>query len=289
MNKLFPLCYETLGDPQNPCIILIMGIGGQLIHWPTEFTQGLVKKGFYVLLFDNRDTGLSRYYDHLETPNLLEAIAVRQQRKYLTLPYTLEDMAADVIMLMDELSIKQAHIAGISMGGMISQIVALKYPERVLSLTCIATTTGDPNLPPAKPKVLEYFFSFQRQVEDLESYVSSKIELHKIYNHPEHVDEKKTREFFIEAYLRAYNPSGFKRQLLAIIFAESRVEELKSILIPSLIIHGDYDPVFSIEHGKQLAQSLTNSHLGIIEKMGHGLPECLSENIVNLIVKYSNI
>lgn len=286
MNKSFPICYETFGHPNNPCIILIMGISGQLIHWPIELTQGLADNGFYVVTLDNRDAGLSHYYDHLETPNFNEVIVAKQQGKNFHPPYTLEDMASDVIGLMNELRIEKAHIAGISMGGIISQIIALEYPKRVLSLTCIASTSSDPHLPPARPEVLEFFFSPQKQVENLESWVNNKIQLYKIYNHPDYIDEDKVRALYVKTYHRAHNPSGFKRQLLAMICAQPRVEKLKQLQIASLIIHGDHDPVFPIEHGKQLAQILPNAHLEIIEKMGHGLPEPLCAKIVDICCRF---
>lgn len=286
MNKSFPICYETFGNPSNPCVILIMGISGQLIHWPNKFTQGLVRKGFYVVTFDNRDAGLSQYYDHINAPSLTEAIVAKQQGRDLKSPYTLNDMAADVILLMKKLCIPKAHLVGISMGGIIAQLVAIEYPKFVLSLTCIASTSGDPNLPPAKPEVLAFFFSPRRQDEDIETAVTNKMQLHRIYNHPDHIDEDIIRKLYIKTYNRSHKPSGFKRQLLALIAAEPRGEKLKRLQVPSLIIHGDYDPVFPLEHGKELAKCLSNSHLEIIAKMGHGLPECLCDKIVDLIVKH---
>lgn len=289
INKPFPICYKTFGNPKNPCIILIMGIGGQLIHWPIEFTQGLADKNFYVVTFDNRDSGLSQYYDHLETPDINNFIESLQQGKPVSPPYTLEDMASDIILLMDKLNIKKAHIAGISMGGIIAQITALEYPERVLSLTCIASTSGDQNLPPAKPEVLACFFAPQKQAEDLNSYLENKIKLYKIYNHPDHIDENKLRELYTKTYHRSHNPSGFKRQLMAMICARPRVERLKRLTIPCLVIHGDYDPTFPLEHGKHLAEILPNAHFEIIPNMGHGLPESLCLKIVGIITENLNI
>jgi pimeloyl-ACP methyl ester carboxylesterase len=294
MNKSLPnnlflkhsgisICYEVFGDPNNPCVILIMGIEGQLINWPIEFTQGLANKGFYVITFDNRDVGLSSYYDQLETPNISDAIAAKQQGKIFHPPYILKNMASDVIVLMDGLHIEKAHIAGISMGGMIAQILALDYPERLLSLTCIASTSGDSHLPPAKPEVLQLFFSPRKQTDTLESYVDNKIQTYKAYLHPNHFNEEKVRELAKNLYQRAYHPDGFKRQLLAVIFAEPRGEKLKKLKLKSLIVHGDYDPAFPVEHGKYLAECLPNSHLEIIEKLGHGLPACICEKLVELI------
>jgi pimeloyl-ACP methyl ester carboxylesterase len=280
------ICYKTFGAPTNPCIILIMGLGGQLINWPTEITQGLADKGFYVITFDNRDAGLSSYYDDLKTPEIMEAMLAKKMGMKVSLPYTLEEMAADVLVLMDGLDIQKAHMVGVSMGGMISQLLALHFPERVLSLTCIASTSSDPDLPPATPEVFALFFTGIGVKEDIESAVNHRMQIHKVYNHPDDVNEDAVRKHFVMSYQRAYHPEGFKRQLLAIIFAKPRVEALKQLKIPTLIIHGDYDPAFPVEHGKQLAELIPNSHLEIIEKMGHGFPESAYEKLVGLIARH---
>lgn len=286
MNNSFPIYYEAFGNPNNPCIILIMGIGGQLIHWPNEFIQGLVDNGFFVVIFDNRDAGLSQYYHDSNTPELHNVIKALQQGQSVSIPYTLVDMANDVITILGKLQIKKAHILGISMGGMIAQLVAIKFPHYVLSLICIATTSGEANLPPAKSEVLDFFFSSKSHVETLESYLQNKMQLHKIYNHPDHVNEEEMRTLYIKTYQRAHRPDGFKRQLLALISTKPRSQQLRALSTPALIIHGTYDPVFSIEHGKQLANCIPNSKLIVIEKMGHGLPPILCNEIVNSIHQF---
>jgi pimeloyl-ACP methyl ester carboxylesterase len=285
MSKPFPIYYEIFGNPKDPCVILVMGMGGQLIQWPSLFVQGLVDQGFCVVTFDNRDIGLSRYYDELEAPDLNEILVLRQQGKSFHAPYTLEDMSSDVIVLMDELRIEKAYIAGISMGGMIAQIVAFTCPERVLGLICIASTSGDPALPPPKQEVLECFFSPQK-ADDVKMHVNHRMRLHRIYVHPDYVDEEKDRTLYKKLYQRAHHPVGFKRQLVAVAYAGSRVEKLKLLQVPTLVIHGDNDPAFPIEHAQQLAQVIPNAHLEVIEKMGHGLPDCLCKKVVDLIVKY---
>lgn len=282
-----PICYDTHGNKNDPCIIFIAGIGGQLIDWPSQLIQGLVNNHFYVVTFDNRDSGLSHYYAELGVPNLNEVIAAKQQGKIVEPPYTLQDMAGDVITLMDALHIKKAHIAGMSMGGIIAQYVAINYSDRVSTLICIATTSGDPQLPPAKQEVLDFFASSLNSAsKSLEVLIDEKCRLFKIYNHPDYFDEEKIRNHLITSFKRANYPAGFKRLLLAMICAEPRTDQLKKLNMPCLIIHGDCDPVFSIEHGKQLAQCIPNSHLEIIEKLGHGLPDGLCEQIVLLITKH---
>lgn len=284
MSKSFPLYYQTQGNPNHPCIILIMGIGGQLTAWPLSFIQGLVDKGFYVVTFDNRDSGLSHSYDQLKTPSIQEVIQAKQQGKPISLAYTLDDMASDVIALMDECQIKKAHILGISMGGIIAQLVAIHYPERVLRLICMASSSGDPSLPPAKKEVLEFFSSSLNggSTSDEES-INKKLQLFKLYEHPDFFNEEKARNQLTLAFKRSNNAAGFGRLLLAMMCAEPRTEKLKKLTIPALIIHGDYDAVFPIEHGKQLAEIIPQAHLAIIEKMGHGISEALCEKVVELI------
>lgn len=280
------ICYKTFGKSTDPCLILIMGLGGQLINWPTEITHGLANKGFYVITFDNRDAGLSSSYDQLKTPEIMEAILAKKLGIALSVPYTLEDMAADVLVLMDGLGIRKAHMVGISMGGMISQILALHHPERVLSLSCIASTSGDSALPPAKPSVLALFFIERSPTEEVEAVVNHRMKLHKLYNHPDDINESQVRKHFVISYQRAHHPQGFKRQLLAILSAKSRVEPLKQLKIPTLIIHGAGDPAFPVEHGQQLAELISNSQLEIFEKMGHGLPASSYEKLLTLITTH---
>lgn len=289
MNTIsFPVYFETFGDVKNPCLILINGIGGQLIHWPSKLIADLINQDFFVVIFDHRDVGLSQYYDHLETPGIFAALKAKQEGKIFYPPYTLCDMAYDVIRLMNKLNIQNAHIAGFSMGGMIAQILALEYSSRIKSVIYIATSTGDSHLPPTTPEVMAFFFSPKKEFEDLETYVSIRTELYKIYNHPDYFNEEETREFHRQAYERAYHPEGFKRQLLAIITSEPRGALLQQVQIPSLIIHGDYDPAFPLEHGKFLASSLPNSQLEIIKKMGHGIPGQMINQIVPLIRTFLN-
>jgi len=281
------ICYETFGNPNHPAMILIMGIGGQLIHWTRKFTQQLVDRGYFVITFDNRDAGLSTIYKDLETPELMTALSAQQRGESVTPPYTLKDMATDITFLMDGLHIKKAHIVGLSMGGMIAQVFAIEYPERVLTLTCIATTSGAPELPPSKPEVMQFFLLPRKEAADANAYVENLMQIYKLYNHPDHYDLKHARDIYASAYQRAYHPDGFKRQLLAIVFSEPRYKKLQQIQAPSLVIHGDYDPVFPLAHGKYLAENIPNARLAMINKMGHALPECLYTDIVNLIAAHA--
>lgn len=277
------ICYQTAGVETDPCLMLIMGITGQLVHWPNDLIQGLADSGFYVIIFDNRDVGLSSYYDHLKTPSISEVITQKQQGKMVNSPYSLSDMADDIVILMEGLGIAEAHIAGISMGGQIAQIFAIKHPEKTLTLTLIATSSGDPSLPPAKQAVLSFFFGSKKPVTDLVSAIERHVAQYKIYNHPDDFDIEDTARLQTLAYKRAYHPAGNQRQLLAMVCAEARSEALKKLELPTLIIHGDYDPVFSADHGKQLAECIPNSQLEIISNMGHGIPKRIYSHFTELL------
>lgn len=285
MKNSFPIHYETFGNSSNPCLILIMGLGGQMIQWPKSFITMLVDAGFYVLIFDNRDAGLSHYHEDLPIPNIQEVFMLKMFGLPVEPPYSLKDMATDVIMLMDKLDIAKAHIAGISMGGMIAQLLAADYPDRILSLTCIATTSSELGLPGPTPEVLSAFLAAPPLTDTIEMYLERKMALHQLYHHPDHHDEN-DRELFIKLYERANDHDGFKRQLLAILCAEPRTEKLQNLQLPILVIHGDYDPVFPVEHGHHLAQIIPNVSFKIVEKMGHGITESLSGELANLIVAH---
>lgn len=281
-NKI--ICYETYGDPAQPCIMLTHGIGSQLTFWPESFLQTLADYGFYVVVLDNRDSGLSHSYDELHTPPF--GAVMSGQEPMAAPPYTLDDMAHDMVLLMDHLNLDKAHIGGISMGGMISQVFALNHPERIASLICIATTSGDKHLPPPQQALLDFLMS-QPNTEVFETVVANKIEACRLYtNNTDYFDEDLAREASTRAYQRAYNPKGFARQLYAVVFAEPRGEKLKQLTIPSLVIHGTCDPMFPLEHAEYLSQVLPQNSLVCIQGMGHGLLNPFSDAIAKAIAEY---
>lgn len=286
-QEAIKIAYETFGDPKDPCIVFVMGIGGQLIQWAVDFLQKIADQKFYVLCFDNRDVGLSSYYDHLPTPQLMDVIALMQQGQSITVPYTLSDMALDIKKLLDGLNIKKAHLFGVSMGGMIAQVFCSEYPDRVLSLTCMITTSSDPHLSPPKPEVLNWFFAPSPKVEDAGAYVDRYMQIYKIYNPVLSAQEEQEASKMAEqSYLRAYHPEGGQRQMLAIMAARPRGESLKKLKIPSLIIQGALDPFVGPDHGQYLSECLLGSRLEIIKNMGHGLPRSVQPKLINLLAGF---
>ena len=260
---------------------MIAGIGGQLVNWPATFIQSLVDNDFYVVFYDNRDAGLSKHHDEYGTPSINDLLQGKLPEKY----YTLDDMAADAILLLDKLQIPKSHIVGISMGGMIAQLVAIKHPSRVESLTCIATSSSEKGLPDSTTEVQQFFFSPKRDKEPTkDNYIKEKAALYKIYNHPDFFDEKEVNNLHERIYDRNHDASGFMRQLIAMAVASPRTQQLNALDMPALIIHGDYDPVFPIQHGRQLANAIKGCKLIELEKFGHGLPDSFCE----VIAKHMN-
>jgi pimeloyl-ACP methyl ester carboxylesterase len=286
MQRKFPIYYETHGIHTDPCIILITGLGGQLIQWSKQFIEGLVSQNLYVVTFDNRDSGSSQYYDHLGAPNFEEAMQAKQSGKEFKPPYTFNDIADDIFMLMNQLSIQKAHILGSSMGGMIAQVFAMKYPKHLLSLILIATSSGDANLPPPKPEVLQIISSsFSTNTENIKSYVENKIKLFRLYD-PYFFNEESARSLFEQMYKRTLSPDGFMRQSLSFLCEKPRGENLKNVNVKTLIVHGSDDAAFPMEHGKYLSEVLPNSRLEIIEKMGHVIPDELCNKILYIITDF---
>ena len=279
MGNNFYLCYETSGDAKSPCILLIPGLGGQLIHWPQSFVDKLVAEGFYVIRYDNRDAGQSKNFKELGEPSMADLM----QGKISSIPYTLDDMANDAAALLDELGIERANIIGASMGGEIAQLVAINHPDKVASLTCIMSTSGEKELPASSDKVNKLLMQPSGSIEN-------KIALYEVYTHPNHFNRDEFLELATKLTERNRDPSGFIRQIIAKAVAEPRVEKLKQITIPALIIHGDYDPVFPVEHGKRLAEVIPNAQLVEIPELGHTLPNKMCKTIANNITTfYRNI
>jgi len=261
------IVYDTFGDPSAPPMLLIMGLGAQMIRWDEAFCQAIAAQGRWVIRFDNRDVGLSTKFDEAGIPDVMSLI----QGKPTDTPYKLKDMADDAVGLLDELGIKEADIVGVSMGGMIAQTIAIHYPDRVRTLTSIMSSTGNPSLPRPKPEAMAVLLS--PPVSNRDEYISNSVESSRVLHGPTYpLDEDYVRKLAGHQYDRCYNPQGFTRQLGAVLASGSRNEELGKVKIPTLVIHGDVDPLVPVEAGKDTAKSIPDSKLVIIEGMGHSFP-----------------
>ena len=279
--------YESLGDPQHPAVVLIMGLGMQLMAWPDLFCQQLVARGYRVVRFDNRDCGLSGRAPGKKRANLLLAMAASALGLPVRTPYTLEDMAGDAIGLMDRLGIERAHIVGASMGGMIAQVLAAKFPQRVLSLTSIMSTSGNRKVSkPTKParKVL---LSRPTDPKDPESVIEYMVKMFGVIGSPGYPSSKEElRSRIGHSVRRAYEPAGTARQLLAIIASGDRRKLLHTIAVPTLVIHGADDPLVPIAAGRDTAQNIPGASLLVIEGMGHDFPEALMPRLAQAIADH---
>ncbi len=274
--------YDTFGDPSSKPILLVMGLGAQMILWLEEFCEQLVDRGFYVIRFDNRDVGLSTKFEEAGIPDLMAAVTALQKGEEIKASYSLEDMGDDTVGLLDALNIDKVHICGASMGGMIAQIIAYRHPIRVLSLTSIMSTTGNPDLPQAKPEVLQILFT--PIPAEREAYIDETVKRRRIlYGSGFPFDEDFARELSAKMYDRCFYPQGMMRQLMAILANGNRKAALSSVKVSPLVIHGGDDPLVPVEGGKDTAEAIPGSELIIIDGMGHSLPPETWPQIIDAI------
>nr|AAX37299.1 lipase/esterase [uncultured bacterium] len=273
--------YEVLGPEHGQPMVLIMGLGAQMILWRDDFCQMLVEHGYRVIRFDNRDVGRSTWLDHLGLPNVMGLMAAAAAGQPVDAPYKLSDMAADTAGLLDALGISQAHIVGASMGGMIAQTFAIEYPERALSLTSIMSTTGDPTLPPPRPEALSVLLA--PQPSSREEAIERGVLIFRTIGSPKYFDEAEIRELAARAFDRGINPAGVMRQLAAILASGNRTEALRKVDQPALVIHGRIDPLVPFAAGEATARALPRAELLAFEDMGHDMPRPLWPAMVDAI------
>lgn len=266
------IAYDEVGDPKAPAILLIMGLGTQMIAWPLPFCQALADRGFRVIRFDNRDIGLSTKFDKAAPVDVVAAFARAMAGKPVDAPYTLDDMAADAVGLMDVLGIDRAHIVGASMGGMIAQVVAARCADRTRSLVSIMSSSGDPDLPPGKPEAIGALLAPRPDAKDREAVIAHGMKVYRVIGSPGFsTSDAELRAKIEQSTDRSYYPLGVGRQLMAVLASGSRVDLLKTITVPSLVLHGADDPLVPVEAGKDTARHIPGAELTIIPGMGHDL------------------
>jgi pimeloyl-ACP methyl ester carboxylesterase len=279
------IVYDTFGEPSAPPMLLVMGLGGQMIAWDDEFCAALAAQGYWVIRFDNRDVGLSTRFDQAGVPDVLAMMQAQAQGEAIQAPYTLRDMADDAIGLLNTLEIESAHVVGISMGGMIAQTMAIHHPDRVRTLTSIMSSTGDPDLPPPRPEAVATLVT--PAPTDREGYVENAVKTWRVLDGPGFpFDEERTRERAERAFDRGPSPEGMMRQLAAVMASGSRKEALQSVAIPTLVIHGDADPLVQVECGIDTANAIPEAESVIVEGMGHSLPPVVWPQIVGAIARH---
>lgn len=263
---------DSFGDKSHPPILLIMGLSTQLIHWPEAFCRMLADKGFWVIRFDNRDMGKSTILKHLPPPGFHQLIAHRLFNRRIVTPYSLGEMAMDAISLLDVLKIAKVHVVGASMGGMIAQLMAITAPERTLSLTSIMSTTGEKRLMWPSLKVLRLMA--KKHGKEQEDHIQQGLKLWEtLHGNYLHFPREHYSQIIEHAYKRGFYTTGVLRQLAAISTTPDRTPALKKLNLPSLIIHGDADPMLKVKNAHALHRAMPHSQKLILKGMGHTLPQ----------------
>lgn len=278
------IAYETSGDPRGMPVLLIMGLGMQLIAWPDEFVDGLVEQGCYVIRYDNRDSGLSSKLHQFKRPNLVLAYLKSKFGWPLSSAYKLADMADDARGLLDALGLGQVHVVGMSMGGMIAQIFAARYADRTLSLTSIMSSSGRRGLPGPTRAARNALMSRPADPHDHEQVVTHMMSVLRLLGSPAYpTPERLLRARIERAMARNVCTDGVARQMVAIAASGDRTPLLKKIRCPTLVIHGAADPLVPLACGEDTAQAVRGAELHVIEGMGHDLPQQLNERLLALI------
>jgi pimeloyl-ACP methyl ester carboxylesterase len=270
--------YETFGDPSDPTLLLVMGLGAQLIAWPDDFCRQLAGRGFFVIRYDNRDVGLSTKFDSHAVANAASTFQGGGDPAY-----TLDDMADDGAALLDALGRDTAHVVGASMGGMIAQLIALRHGARVLSLTSIMSHAGGVDAVPPTEEALAVLIT-PRPTDRAEVIENSVKARRVIGGKGWPMDEEKVRADAARAFDRMYYPDGFLRQMAAIMASPSRVERLGSLSMPVLVLHGLDDTLVPPDNGRKTHEAIPGSTLVEVEGMGHDIPEPAWPDIVDAIV-----
>ena len=277
------LNYDSFGNPSHPAMILIMGLATQMIFWDSQMCRKIAQQGFWVIRFDNRDIGKSSKLNQAKIPHGLAYMLNVLFGKKMNSPYHLSDMAADTLGLMDVLNIDRAHIIGASMGGMIAQLIAIKAPQRVISLTSIMSTTGNRSLPRASNSTILKLMG--TPAKNLDDYVKQGLVIWKIL-HAEFYpfDAEKVSQLLTQSWQRGVSAAGMSRQLAAILASSDRTSDLTKVQIPTLVVHGEIDPLLPLACGIATAKAIPNAKLVTYSGMGHTIPQEIQMEVLTEIV-----
>ena len=278
------LCYDTFGNPGDPALLLVMGFTAQMTLWTERFCQQLADGGRYVIRFDNRDCGLSTHLDG-QMVDIMAIMALPPDAPMPPVPYTLSTFSDDAFGLLDHLGIGQAHIAGASMGGMIVQTMAIEHPERVLTMTSIMSTTGEPDYLKSAPEAMAALMA--PPPTDRAGFIEASAKNVKVFASPRYHDEARQRLNAAAAYDRAFYPEGAMRQMAAIRASAPRDDGLRELTVPTLVIHGRADTLILPIGGERTAELVPGAALLMLNDMGHDVPEPLWPVIVDAIISHT--
>lgn len=279
--------YETHGSSDNEAMLLVHGLGVQLTRWTNAFVSALVERGFFVIAYDNRDVGLSTKFEDWGPADIPEAFRQARAREPVAAPYTLEDMADDGIRLLDSLDIERAHVLGLSNGGAIAQLMAIRHPGRVASLVSVMATSGRRGLPRPTPEAAEWLAKPRNPTGSREGAMEEAVASSRLLGSPGFPnDEDAAREAAGRDYDRCFYPAGNSRHLLASIASgDSRVEKLTGIMAPTLVIHGAEDPLVPVGCGEDVRDSIPGAGMLVIDGMAHDMPDDAVAEIVDAIFR----
>ncbi len=269
-NGEVEIWWESFGDPTNPVLLLINGLGSQCINYRVEWVERFVARGLRVLRFDNRDVGRSTWFDDAGTDGPA---------------YRIEDMAEDAVAVLDAAGVDRAHVMGLSMGGMIAQALTIAHPERVLTLTSVMSSTGDPDVGQPSPESLEQILT--PSPSDREGFVAHGLVSAATWGSPDAYDEAFLRQLHGEAYDRAFHPAGQRRQMFAVSTAASRTEALRAVTVPTLVIHGDQDKLVDPSGGRRTAEAVPGARFELVAGLGHDYPPAFWDTFVDLVADHA--
>lgn len=284
VSSTIELEYETFGDPQHPALILMEGHGAQMVKWDTEYCKMFAAKNLFVIRFDNRDCGLSTKLDGVEVDLGAVLKAALLEEPVPPVPYTLSDMASDVVGLLDYLKIDRAHIFGVSLGGMIAQVLTIEHPTRVRSLISVMSFSGEPEYWQATPEALNALFS--SAPSDREGFIAHSV-IYQVYHSKKYRSDEFSKTSAARDFDRMYYPQGSDRQLAAIYASGRRTEQLRAIETPTLVINGKDDTLFLPSGGERTAELIPGAKFVLVEDMGHDMPKPLWGYLVELISDFA--
>ncbi|MGG2464182.1 alpha/beta fold hydrolase [Streptomyces sp. RGM 3693] len=282
------LAYESVGDPGDPAVLLVVGFGAQLLSWHEDFCRALADRGRYVIRYDNRDCGLStKFDDHpVDVGRFVTAVSSGDLPSALAMvPYRLQDMAADGLGLLTALGIERAHVVGASMGGMIAQTMAITQPDRVLTLTSMMSSTGENAYGQSSPEAQAVLFA--PKPADRAGYIAA-ADRDLVWASKRYRDPAALRELAAHSYDRAYYPAGVGRQLGAMVLSGSRADALQELQVPTLVIHGLDDTLIDPSGGQRTADLVPGARLLLIPDMGHDRPRELWPEIIDAVAAHTS-
>ncbi|MBQ1541846.1 alpha/beta hydrolase [Caulobacter sp. CCUG 60055] len=276
--------YDIVGDGPET-VLMIMGLGGQMTRWPPALTARIAAEGFRVVVYDNRDVGLSTGFDAAGPADIAAVITAMAEGRKPEVPYLLDDMAADAAGLLDALGVERAHLFGVSMGGMIGQMVAANHPEKTLSLVSVMSTTGARAVPPPTPEAQTALMARAPDGAGVEVAADYALKAQIAIQSPGYpLDPVETRARLRADIVRAYRPAGVGRQMAAVIASGDRRERLRTITAPTIVVHGVDDPLVRVEGGRDTAATIAGAELRLVPGMGHDLPAGLFDVFVKAVI-----